>query len=365
MARSGYKTSSFTYEGKRYYCYGKTQREADRKADRKLEELKKGLVTVSPGITVDEWTKKWKATYKTNVSSHWSGCIDHMIEAEISPAIGKKSIASVKPVDIAAIANGLSKYSESYAKKIMFVLGQIFRTAVDNDLIVKSPVRGVKLPVCKANESHRSITMAERELTLHVAYNAPQDGLFFVIMLYCGCRPQEVCALLGKDFDTGNMVLHITKARKSDGTIGEPKSKAGIRDIPIPDALLPWLKDIKPDEYVCTNVYGEPLIKESANRMWKRFKRRMDIENGAKVYRNQIIESTLADDLTPYCYRHTYCTDLQDAGVPLVVASRLMGHSDISLTAKIYTHASKDSFEDAKDRINNLHKKDVSKKEQK
>lgn len=59
---------------------------------------------------------------------------------------------------------------------------------------------------------------------------------------------------------------------------------------------------------------------------------------GAKVYRNQIIESKLSDDLTPYCLRHTFCTDLQKAGVPINVAKELMGHSDISITANIYTH---------------------------
>lgn len=59
---------------------------------------------------------------------------------------------------------------------------------------------------------------------------------------------------------------------------------------------------------------------------------------GATVYRNQIIRSVVADDLTPYCLRHTFCTDLQKAGVPINVAKELMGHADISTTANIYTH---------------------------
>lgn len=59
---------------------------------------------------------------------------------------------------------------------------------------------------------------------------------------------------------------------------------------------------------------------------------------GAELYRNQIIQSVVAPDLTPYCLRHTFCTDLQRAGVTLNVAKELMGHSDISTTANIYTH---------------------------
>ena len=52
--------------------------------------------------------------------------------------------------------------------------------------------------------------------------------------------------------------------------------------------------------------------------------------------------------------RHTYCTDLQAAGVPINVAKELMGHSDIALTARIYTHKSEEAFESAAALMNNF-----------
>ena len=42
------------------------------------------------------------------------------------------------------------------------------------------------------------------------------------------------------------------------------------------------------------------------------------------------------------------------AGVPINVARELMGHSDISITSKIYTHSSTESFDSAADAINRL-----------
>ena len=72
---------------------------------------------------------------------------------------------------------------------------------------------------------------------------------------------------------------------------------------------------------------------------------------GAKVYRNQIIESKLSDDLTPYCLRHTFCTDLQKAGVPINVAKELMGHSDISVNANIFTHKDSGTLHANKDML--------------
>jgi site-specific recombinase XerD len=62
------------------------------------------------------------------------------------------------------------------------------------------------------------------------------------------------------------------------------------------------------------------------------------MQMGATVFRSQITESVVAEDLVPYCLRHTFCTDLQDAGVPINVAKYLMGHTDIAVTSKIYTH---------------------------
>lgn len=62
-------------------------------------------------------------------------------------------------------------------------------------------------------------------------------------------------------------------------------------------------------------------------------------------------KSTLAPDLEPYLLRHTFCTDCQAAGVPINVAKELMGHSDISVTAKIYTHMVDEVFEQNRQRL--------------
>ena len=64
----------------------------------------------------------------------------------------------------------------------------------------------------------------------------------------------------------------------------------------------------------------------------------MDLRMGAEVENGKIVRHAIAPDLTPYCLRHTFCTDLQRAGVPINVAKELMGHASIAVTANIYTH---------------------------
>ena len=145
---------------------------------------------------------------------------------------------------------------------------------------------------------------------------------------------------------------------KSDGSIGRPKSAAGIRKVPIPASLLPDLVKVKgrsPFDFVCTNAHGGQLKPSSIRQQWKSFLHQLNIEMGCRTFRGALVPPyPVAEDLVPYCLRHTYCTDLQAAGVPINVARELMGHSDIAVTSKIYTHSSAESFSDAELALNKL-----------
>ena len=82
----------------------------------------------------------------------------------------------------------------------------------------------------------------------------------------------------------------------------------------------------------------------------------MDICAGAKLYRNQIVESKIDYTITPYFLRHTYCNMLCKKGVPLKTAQYLIGHASIEMTAEIYTHVTENMPESARLQINNTSK---------
>ena len=81
--------------------------------------------------------------------------------------------------------------------------------------------------------------------------------------------------------------------------------------------------------------------------MWESFRHALALEMGAQTYRGALVTNPVADDLTPYCLRHTYATDLQTAGVPINVAKDLLGHATIAMTSQIYTHLSDAAFASA------------------
>jgi len=152
----------------------------------------------------------------------------------------------------------------------------------------------------------------------------------------------------------------VTKALElKTGKIKSPKTASGYRKAPIPDILINDLKQLNCIGPIFTQpTTGKQHTGESMRCMWESFKRAMNIEMGAKVYRNQIKkeDEKVAADLTPYCLRHTYGTDLQNAGVPINVAKYLMGHSDIAVTANIYTHHTEEASLQALESMNNYYK---------
>ena len=357
MARQGTYASTFMWQGKRIYVYGNSPEQAKENAIKRKTLLEAGIREVKGNTTVREWAKKWLKDYKKGaVSPAWYKQMESIVENHILDEIGDKRMRDVNASDIKRLMNKKAKFSESHQRKIAQTILQIFSSAEENGIIDKLPTRKIKIAVRSEESRTRAITDEERKLTLKVAEKNPDLGLQFLLMLFCGLRPQEVARLQMRDYDRSKQILTIRRARKADGSTDAPKSKSGNRDVPVPNYLAERLNSLgkKPNEYICTSAQGHPLTKSSQKRAWHKFRRLMDIENGAEVFRNHIVESTLAEDLRPYDYRHTYCTDLQDAGVPITVAQRLMGHSDIKMTAQIYTHHTPKSFEDAREKINKL-----------
>lgn len=358
MARRGTYASTFVWQGRRIYVYGNSPEQAKENAIKRKALLEHGIVENRNNTTVSEWANKWLKDYKQDaVSSAVFKNTEGIMNNHILSELGSMRLKDVTAADIRRLMNKKSHFSESHQRKIAQIILQIFGSAVENDIIDKLPTSKIKIATTSRESRTRAITDEERSLTLKVAEKYPDLGLQFLIMLFCGLRPQEVGRLQMKDYDRSTQTLTVRRARKADGSTDAPKSKSGNRDIPVPNYLAERLNqlDKKPNEYICTSAQGRPLTRSSHQRAWKKFKRLMDIENGAEVFRNHVVESTLAEDLHPYDYRHTYCTDLQDAGVPITVAQRLMGHSDIKMTAQIYTHHTPKSFEDARAKIEKLH----------
>ena len=55
--------------------------------------------------------------------------------------------------------------------------------------------------------------------------------------------------------------------------------------------------------------------------------------------------------ITSHVLRHTFCTNVQQAGLDVKSLQYLMGHSNASVTLDVYTHSSFESVERAFEQI--------------
>lgn len=347
MADYEYVRRTFTWEGKRYEVRGATKKEANEKLSELKAALKRGEAVIGAGSTVTAWYTKWKATYKdsSGITPKSLGMYDEKFNGYIRPAIGSMKLKDVREVHLQEILNGQAGRSFSHVSKLRMVMREIFSKAHIARLIPFDPSADLALPAYTKGH-RRSLTDEERAYVLEVA-ETHRAGLWVLTILYTGMRPGETAVLQWQDVDFESNEIHVYKAMES-GTerVKEPKTDAGERDIPIHSELRKRLLAARggPFELVFTNTRGGRLTASSMRSMWNNFHREVDIRMGAVVFRNQIVQNAFDPDLTAYCLRHTFCTDLQRAGVPLNVAKELMGHSDIAVTANIYTHRDADTL---------------------
>ena len=336
-----YVRKTMTFEGKRYEVTGKTEQEALEKLAELKVSLQRGEKTVGGNSTVDRWFREWVDVYKkpSGMTAKSLGNIESKYRLYLKPTIGSMRLKDVREVHLQKILNSQEGMSYGHVSAIYSLMQNLFRKARMTRMIVFDPSEGIELPY-SVKRTRRSITDEERKALLKTA-ETHRGGLLALLSLYAGLRPGESMALQWKDIDFEKNEIHVYKALESGSTnIKGPKTQAGVRDIPLHAELLPKLKAAQkgPFDFVLTDTKGRPLTNITKQRMWDSFKYQMDVNMGAKRKRSAIVESKMAPDFNVYCLRHTFCTDLQRAGVPINVAKELMGHANISVTANIYTH---------------------------
>lgn len=336
---------TFTYEGKRYDITAKTEAELYEKIARKKLELEQGKIKESSILTkhyAKQWLEVYKEpyvvtkTYKSYVST--VNCLNSYI--------GSIQLKHVTATDLQKMIT--SEYnkgrSKSHMNKLMLTIKQIFKQAKIDRKIIEDPAEYIKEPKVEEKPG-RAVTNEERKVILKVA-ESHRYGRWVRGMMYLGFRPSETALIQGKDIDIENLTLHIrgTKSRKAD------------RYVPIPEFLIDDFSGFYGEEYIYTTLAGNPPDEQRRTAWWHAFKRDLDIEMGARLYRNQIIESVVADDLTAYCLRHTYGTDGQAAGIPIDVLADLMGHESVSTTRRYYIHDNQESRDKAREAMELFHK---------
>lgn len=319
---------TFTFGGKRYQVYADTQPELYSKLERKKIELEQGHILIESSMLFKDWADICIETYKIKCNEKTKQDFIYIVNANINPVIGSYPLKYIKPIHCQNVMNLQIGKSKSQITKVYQAMQFLFKKAKETDLLNNNPASNIEKPIGTLGK-RRALTEKEQEVFTKVALTK-RKFYGYLLMLYCGCRPSEAYNCMSDDI----MIINGVKFLHIRGT----KTINADRVVPLVDWLYDVFKEIPKGEYIAQTEKGNPITENYRQKTWRRFKNIVDIELGAKTYRNKIVDHALNQDIVQYCLRHTYCTNLAKNSIDIRIAQKLMGHSDIRLTANIYTH---------------------------
>lgn len=346
------------FQGKQFY--GKTQAEAIRKRDEYKRMLEAGLKAEELGVSVAAYGARWLQVYKSGVTAAvYNTHLRHLKRFCAMPSgsrtIGSMPIRDVRPIDIQAYYNLFAGMSASSIHSARNSIGSLFRHALADRVILYDPQPAASLPE-GTQGTHRAITREERQL-IHLTPHKLR--LLALTMLYAGLRRGEALALnVDRDVDFIRKTITVREAVRFSGQhlpiLVDPKTEAGLRTVPLLDVLAEELRGHH--GLLFSMPDGSHATYTAFKRAWESWLTALSASrNGChkRWYgrtREHLAIQAAGGTLPPWQdvsirthdLRHAYCSMLYDAGVDIKTAQKWMGHADIDMTLKIYTHLSAD-----------------------
>ena len=302
--------------------YGKTQKEVKLKLKEYQDALISG-VQLDTILYFEDWADTWFEGHKDNIAPTTQESYKYCLKM-LKEGFYHRPLTVIRPIDIENFLKRMRRdgRSDSYISKARGMLYQIFQKAEANDLVRRNPVRlAEKMRATGTAKRKEAFTTAE---VAHLMKVLPDDrmGLSIRLLLGTGMRMQELLALEPQFIEEDGSVIHIrqaVKVVKGTVSIGSPKSKDSIRDIPVPLNVRPCA--IKLRDTTDQFIWESPKTGLPCNPTHFR-----------DVFRKSLEEAGDVRLLTPHSCRHTYVSQMQALGVDIQTIQSIVGHADTEMT---------------------------------
>lgn len=353
---------------------GKNKKEAEKKKQDYLNRSSMGLQdkTLWFSQAMKSWlfeVVKMSGNIKASSFSRYAGIYAKYFE---NCSISHISLDKLESIDIQRYYNELHKQGKSsnIIKNNNKLLKQFLNYAVDCGYILRNPCSGKKvvIPKDKAKNIDKElsdISIFSKESMQKILSQKEDTKIRYIALISyaTGMRRGEILGLRESDIDYTNMEIRIrrnlvtTFVYDDDGNkhketfLDETKTHTSVRDIPLPDNLIPIIKSAialkKKDMLKCGNSYnrinknfiflteaGEYIDAGNIDKSWIYFLKRCKV-----------------DHLKFHALRHTYATLQFENNIRIETVSKLLGHASIEITSNIYTHVMKKEKQKAVDTL--------------
>lgn len=204
--------------------------------------------------------------------------------------------------------------------------------------VVKNPASKATLPR-ERNTEMQVLDESQVSSFLITTQGSRHELLFRMAVLY-GLRKGELLGLMWSDvqWDSGNLRI----ARQAQSVKGkglqflEPKTRSGIRTIRLGEATLRDLKQHRA---------AQAAVRETAGERWN--DRNLIFANSRGGVLDSLVTTQAFHQLLDQAglprirfhdLRHTSASLMLNNGVPVIVVSKILGHSSPSITLNVYGH---------------------------
>ena len=343
------------------YVYAPTLEELRQKEEVIQRDLLDGIDYVGGEITVAELVDRY-INLRRGLKENSMRAYDSAINRIHADSFGSRMIRSVRLPDgkgwfVSLHDKGLKQNTIGILQS---VVRPAFEMAVDDDIIRKNPFK-FKLSDVVPKDAYVRDALTKEQQEKYLQFVQDCGGNYYddiVILLGTGLRVSELYGLTRADIDFDRRCIHVRRqlcrTAEKPYFVTPPKTKSGIRNVPMTDAVyMALMRVVKartaPKVELLVDGYsgflfldksGMPKVAMHLENYMRGLQARFEKAYGKSVPR-----------ITPHVLRHTFCTNVQQAGLDVKSLQYLMGHSNASVTLDVYTHSSFDSVERAFEQI--------------
>lgn len=332
------------------------KKEAEARLDQIKAELRQGTHTAaSASKTIGEVGDLW--IQQAEIDGLERGTLKSYREhlrLHIKPLIGQKTLAQMDTAAVMVYRNQLRSQGRSpaMAKKILISLSGIFSYAVAAKLHGYNPVAGARNKRAAKQEKRQKkrVVIPTREEVR--AMIAAADDMFRPLLLtavFAGMRASETRGLSWDNVDLDGRKVTICERADAWNTIGDPKSGAGHRDVPLPpivvNALRQWKlacprnRETGQADLVFPNSLGKVY---DQSKMVERLYDPLQVKAG-------VVGQDGKAKYTWHSLRHFAASQFIALGWNPKRVQTVMGHSSIQMTYDVYGHLFATDNEDQAD----------------
>ena len=294
------------------------------------------LNTLNENIRFKELFDSYMSLYaKNELKDITAYNYEHLCNYHLMPFLANKKVKDVKTPFLTSFFNNMS-VSATTARKLYVICSSVFSFAVKQGYIKDNPCKNVILPKQEKTDKRKSLTEEEipEFLKLFEGYSVLNTAV--KVLLCTGMRSGELLALRWSDIDFNNSTISINGTLSDVGGkhfITAPKTATSKRIIGMNDSvkglLLEHREHQRELENICKNGHFDMVFtSETGN-----YKDRSNLNTSFK----RRLKGTEFEFMTLHKLRHSTATFLLNTGVDLKIVSEHLGHSDVSVTAMIYT----------------------------